>query len=452
MSPTALKFPISLGLALLALAGCGQSGPVATTAPPAATALAEADLAALADFPDIATQIERATVSIDLFGTRVSKLPTPGKAKGATFLTYKAMDNNLSTTLDEHLNTLERAGSSAGINVLALTDGDEKGDTRQYYLRQDRDFKKITSPYVRVGQGGESDTATAAAVKRAVRWADGTYPAKFRWVDINSHGGGYYGICIDDRGSDVIHMPQLAGALAGGGPIDLLTFDACQMATAEVAFELRKVAKVMVASEDDSLALGMNYDKSLMQLASQPASDPAALARDLVLRAQRLGPDSIARERSLRHGRKTKGPDMAIYTISALDLGKAERVASAVDQLAVALLAALPHQRAAIAMSLNAARPFYIATGDHRDLREVIDQLRQRVQDRGVQAGCQAVSATLFNKNGAILLARAANQEGNAPRGLSIYLPTNGSVDPIYRACAFAKATHWDEFLAALKT
>jgi hypothetical protein len=423
--------PLALVL-LTALTGCGRLAPVT------AGQQVLSDLGAMADLPAIAAQIDKAKLGVDAAGTKVSKLPVPGGAKPVTFLTYKALDNNLSEMLPEHLNTLERAGSSTNVNAVALTDGSDQGDTREYYIRQDNDFKTITSPYVSVGRGGELDSGDAASLARAVKWAAKSYPARFRWVDVNNHGGGYYGICQDEDTTHIIRLPQLAGALSAAGKVDVLSFDACLMATAEVAFELRNAAKVMVASEDESFALGMNYDVTLAALAKQPNVDPLAMSREMVLRANR------------------KGSDLRLPTISAIDLSKAGNVAGAVDQLAVALLKALPRQKQAIMMSLTAVKAFYVAGPDksdfdHRDLHEVVTQLKARVQDPGVQAACAAVQGTLFNRGGVVVMSRSANTEGKVTRGLSIYLPTNGNLDPVYADTAFAKATHWDEFLAALK-
>jgi hypothetical protein len=424
--------PLALVL-LTALTGCGRLAPVT------AGQRVLSDLGAMADLPAIAAQIDKAKLGVDAAGTKVSKLPVPGGAKPVTFLTYKALDNNLSEMLPEHLNTLERAGSSTNVNAVALTDGSDQGDTREYYIRQDNDFKTITSPYVSVGRGGELDSGDAASLARAVKWAAKSYPARFRWVDVNNHGGGYYGICQDDTSDKIIRLPELAAALKGSGQkLDVVSFDACLMATAEVAYELRGTAKVMVGSEDSSYALGMNYDQTLAALSTKAGMDADALGRDLVTRAQR------------------KGKVKALFTISAIDLDKGANVAQAVDQLAGALMADMKAEGPAIMTSLKAVKAFYVAGPDksdfnHRDLNEVVDQLRLRCDNPAVKAACQAVKTTLFNKGGAIIFSRATNEEGGVARGLSIYLPLDGQVDPIYKDTAFAKATKWDEFLAQLK-
>ncbi|MFP5503763.1 MAG: clostripain-related cysteine peptidase, partial [Candidatus Sericytochromatia bacterium] len=361
------------------------------------------------------------------------------KTKAFTFLTYKALDNNLGVTLSEHMNVLERAGSSTHVNALAFTDDIGPKNTHMYYVRKDGDRQSITSPYA-MASDRDLNTGSWTTLRKAIKWGFSEYPGRLRWLDVNNHGGGYYGIAQDDKSDRIIRLPELAKALkqgAGKSKLDVVSFDACLMATAEVAYEIKDSAKIMVASEDSSYALGMNYDQTLAALASKPNTDADDLARDLVLRSQR------------------KGKIKALYTISALDLSRAEVTTKAVDQLSRALIKALPANRKAIMMSLAAVKPFYVAGPDksdfnHRDLNEVADQLRQRVPDRDVVNACLAVKKTLFNRGGLVLLSRATSEQNGVARGVSIYLPTDGKVDPIYKSTAFAKATQWDEFLAAL--
>ena len=350
----------ALGLALSTLLGCGHVLPQEAVSRAALGLLARADLA------DIAAQIARATVAKDARGTRVRQLPVPGQVKPVTFMSYKALDNNLASTLPVHLNVLERAGSSSNVNVVALVDGDGPNDTAEYYVRQDADEATVTSPYLPIG---ELNTADPASLTFAVKWAATSYPARFRWVDVNDHGGGYMGICIDSTsGGAPIRLPAVAAALGAAGKIDLLTFDACDMATVEVGYELRNVARIMVASEDDTYPIGMNYDQTLAALATQPNTDPAALGRDMVLRAQRRGLDPV--KSGLDPTGNGLGRVLAIDTVSAIDLSKMDGVRRAVDQLAGALMAALPRQRAAVLLALADVKPFAVVgtESDHRDL------------------------------------------------------------------------------------
>lgn len=62
-----------------------------------------------------------------------------------------------------------------------------------------------------------------------------------------------------------MNLTSLRTALEGQG-FDYVYFDACYMATVEVAYELRKVTKYIVGSPSELPAGGMPYDKNLMHL------------------------------------------------------------------------------------------------------------------------------------------------------------------------------------------
>lgn len=398
-----------------------------------------ASRAVVDDYPEIEAQISKDTVLVDENGTRVRQLPLSPQSKRVTFLTYKALDNNLGLTLPMHLNILEQVGSTRAVNVLAFTDDIGPSNTRRYYMRRDTTDERVSSPYAPAASQ-ELDTSRPKTLSQSMKWAFGKYPSAFRWLDINNHGGGYYGIAQDDRGGGIMRLPQLRSALldgSGGRKLDLLTFDACLMSSLEVAHELRDTAAVMVGSEDSSYALGMNYPASLATMTRERTPEALELSRGLVLRALRLGSQK------------------ALFTVSAIDMTRVATLSQAVNELADSLLGIMPEQRSVILRSLEAVRAFYVSGPDksdfdHRDLNEVIRQLQLRVNDARVRAACQRVNQALFNKGGAIILSRSANEQGGVTRGLSIYLPLSAKMDPIYRDTAFAKETRWDELLTAL--
>lgn len=394
-----------------------------------------AGLGVLADVPDIARQIAVATMGKDELGTRVNKLPVPNGEKAVTFLTYKALDNNLTSTANEHVNLLERTGSSTNVNALALVDGEGAANTRRYYVRQDRDDAKVTSPYLNAA--GDVNTASETTLRVVTRWAfAGNYPAKLKWLDINNHGHGAFGIADDVRSGQQLSLPALARAIAAGAgqKLDVLSFDACLMASAEVACDMQGVAKYMVASEDQSYAVGMDYDKTLAALAKKPVA-PLELARALATRSRR------------------RGDDARIFTISVIDLDEAGHITEAVDGLGRALLAALPTQGAAIRRAVAEVPRFFLAgEADEgmRDLGDFAQRLQAKVADPAVQRACHQLQDVLVDHKRAVRMNWTA--DGNATaRGLSIYLPADGAFDARYRETGLARKTRWDEFLLALR-
>ncbi|MDB5097208.1 MAG: putative clostripain peptidase family [Cyanobacteria bacterium RYN_339] len=384
----------------------------------------------------------------DAVGKLVKELPKATGEKPVTFLTYKAMDNELSPYIAQHLDRLERSGSGAGINVLAYTDGAGTNDTRKYFVQADKQAGKVTSPYQAVA---EANTADAKTLEQAVAWAfGGDYPAKLRWLDLNDHGAGWYGILQDQTAVDPVRLAAMRKAIlagAGGKKLDLLTFDACLEASAEVSYEMRDVTGLMVASEDETFPLGMNYDQVLAELAKRPDMDAKALAKLVFDKVQKDGEDMIT---------AGDGPGVKrVYQMSVIDTSKAGDVAKAVDGLAGALIGAMGKQRKPIVSALQGVKPFYASSHGgfdwaHRDLGAIAEALRDAVPDAKVKAAAEQVLKTVNGPEGAVLHQVAAKEQQGAARGMSIYMPLDGKVDPVYMDTAFAKDTRWATFLKTL--
>ncbi|HEY9722731.1 MAG TPA: clostripain-related cysteine peptidase [Oscillatoriaceae cyanobacterium] len=399
------------------------------------------------DVAGIAKQIRAAKIKTTADGTLVKQLPKVDP-KPVTYLSYQADDNSLSPFIDKHVDVLEHTGSTKTANALVFGDGNVAGDTRAYYVTADKKLGKVTSPYVPMGPKGEIDSGSPAGLQQAVNWGFTNYPSQVHWLDINDHGAGWGGICLDNTADTHIALPDLPKAVLagnGGKPVDLLTYDACLMSDIEATYEMRNAAKVIVGSEDETLALGMNYDQVLAGLDKQPTTDPAEIAKRVVNTAQMSGADPIA-DNTVTNG-------MAIYHLSALDTSKAATTASAIDHLSQSLLKVLPDQRQAVLDSMHAVQPFYVASHGgvdwgHRDLVSFVQQLQQRVKDPNVkQAGDNVIKAV----KDMVIQTKAAPQEQGVAQGLSIYMPMDGEVDPAYLNTAFAKDTHWAQFLQALK-
>lgn len=112
-----------------------------------------------------------------------------------------------------------------------------------------------------------------------VTWAIRTYPAERTLLMMWDHGSGYEGFGGDENfpdGPRSMSIPALAAALQGaqaatGVKLDYLGFDACLMATVEVAKILQPCARYLGASQE--LEPGSGWDwKAVIETASrQPA-------------------------------------------------------------------------------------------------------------------------------------------------------------------------------------
>src|SRR3954454_23951675 len=91
-------------------------------------------------------------------------------------------------------------------------------------------------------------------------------------------------IAFDDGSGHSLDTIELGRAIAKaaqaiGRPLDLVGMNACQMSSAEVAYQLRGSAEVYVASQEDMPVQGWPYGDILPRLAAQPDMDAPVLGR-----------------------------------------------------------------------------------------------------------------------------------------------------------------------------
>ena len=259
------------------------------------------------------------------------------------YLVYMAGDNDLESYVTHDLNELEAGDYSADVNILVLADriegyADDDGDwtgSRYYRIVADDDDTVVSSPVTE--DLGEVNMANPEVLANFVAWASTNYPADHTALVLWDHGSGWDfagdaqppagpippSIAQDDSSTGVtlsIAEGELAEALtpwvAEHGRFDLIGFDACNMATWEVAYALAPFARTMTAAETTVGWEGYRYELVLDALAANPAMTATELA-DLMARTTVEGGE-------LSH--------------SATDLDKMDALASSIDKLALTLM------------------------------------------------------------------------------------------------------------------
>ena len=119
-------------------------------------------------------------------------------------------------------------------------------------------------------------------------YASTNFPAEHTAVLFWNHGGGTLGgVAYDENYSfDSITLDELQGALAAAWtenpedpPVDVIAFDACLMASLDVADTLSGFAHYLVASEEIVNGYGFSYDGFLQALSRNPGMTPVELGR-----------------------------------------------------------------------------------------------------------------------------------------------------------------------------
>lgn len=140
------------------------------------------------------------------------------------------------------------------------------------------------------------------------------------------------GVCFDEydgqylTGADIHDALETVAQSEPGFHLDLVGFDACLMATFEMANYLRDFADYMVASEELAPGYGFDYEAILSALKADPGIDTAQLGRVIA--------DSFL-ETNLRHT-----PD-DYMTLSVLDMSGMEALTAAMDDIGEGLSVAL---------------------------------------------------------------------------------------------------------------
>ena len=108
-------------------------------------------------------------------------------------------------------------------------------------------------------------------------WSAQHYPAKNYSLVFWDHGGGSLnGFGYDENYVDMLSLPEMEQALLSaseetGVTFDVIGFDACLMATAEVAYALEPYANYLVASEEVEPGHGWDYTPIIRSIMEDPA-------------------------------------------------------------------------------------------------------------------------------------------------------------------------------------
>ncbi len=411
---------------------------------------------------------------------------TPARAprKAWTVLVYLAGDNNLDEAGADDLAEMKSVGSTDEVDVVAQFDrAGASGRTYRYRLR-----KGTTLAQDRVASLGETNTGDPAVLEAFLIWGVETYPAERTLVVLWNHGAGWddtdlyrmarggagrdraraasgrtprsrgvrraevrrvaarlrrtvfatsvakavstRAILFDDNAQDFLDNLELKRVVAKvkaklGRRIDVLGMDACLMAMAEVAYQVRGAVAVQVGSEELEPGDGWPYAAILAKLAARPS-----------MTARELG--SVIVDAYLASYRASD-----VVTQSALDLARIVDLRQAVDGLARALAEGCADPATLLAIVRARRSTQHYDTKDYVDLAHLCERLEAAGAGEAIGDACGIVRGAI---EAAVI---ASGSKGGAvanSRGIAIYFP-EGSVSPLYAKLDFAKQGGWDRFL-----
>jgi len=362
------------------------------------------------------------------------KPPPPAKW---TFMVYIVGDNNLDEYVPLDIETeLAPAGSNEDVAVVALADRAATAEWTQtllFYVTQGME----ATPENAVEDWGEANMGDPQTLLDFIRWTKENYPADHYALSLWNHGWSWRPdhSMSDDTDGDTLDQHELEAVLDQVGPVDVIMYDACQMATIENQATVRAYSRAIVHSQEY-----VNWD---------------GIEYELVIPALHENPDMTAEELAVVINQSAA--TNAERTNSAVALNEDwDDLIAAVDAWAIALEHGLPKYRQHYVGAFRAAKYFW-QDRTARDLYDAARIIDERIDDPIIQARSQAVMAAVD----AVVLDEWHRQNFADAHGISIFLPAtvddlddpateNWNEFEYYREyLVFSQLTHWDEFLDA---
>jgi len=193
-------------------------------------------------------------------------------------------------------NRLESVGSSSEVQIVAEIgrskgfDNDTEADgnwtgVRRYLVKKDSDIQKINSTLLM--DLGEADMGDWKQAADFLLWARGKFPSKKVFFLIWDHGWGWLdpevpdsslldskSISHDFATNHYIKTSEIKNIFEKAGPVDVYASMACFMQMAEVVYEIKNYATIIVGSEEVVQLPSFNFEDFLSFMVKNPYATP----------------------------------------------------------------------------------------------------------------------------------------------------------------------------------
>ncbi|MBK6765437.1 MAG: hypothetical protein IPG71_03675 [bacterium] len=182
-----------------------------------------------------------------------------GQAKWTVML-YGAGNNDLdqanngTSYIVQDVQDMEKVGSQSGLNMIAMVSKYNGGGNARYYKVEyfpNENPNELSSPELE--NLGTKDMSDPQTLRNFLNYCKANYPAENYQLIIDDHGAGWPGSCSDELAGagGLLTLPETREAIATSDlqRVDVLTWHACLMSMAEVAYELRSVCDYMTSCQ-----------------------------------------------------------------------------------------------------------------------------------------------------------------------------------------------------------
>ncbi|MPV66155.1 clostripain-related cysteine peptidase [Burkholderia sp. BE17] len=314
-----------------------------------------------------------------------------------TLNAQKSLGQMTAATAGTRLNLVVTTGAGNGV-----VDGVDWSHTQRWVLRDGQKTK--------LADLGQQDMTRPDTLRDFLVWGIRNYPAKRYTIILNDHGGSYRGFGF--VGNSHLSLTDLVSAFDGakkitGASFDLIGFDACMMASVEVAAALQPYGRYLAASEDLEYH-PWDYASIVAGIASKPDMDGEALGE-------------LIANTYFTYTRYN-----ADFTFSVLDLSQVPQLLAAINDLGAELKSG-NYSTLQMAKIRSEAQSF---STDWTTATDVVDlmQLSRGLTD-GLEpplATTDAVITPLINK---VVIHRSAGTSRIETGGLNIFMPAGAAYD-----------------------
>jgi hypothetical protein len=281
------------------------------------------------------------------------------EAQWSVLLYINADSNGLEDDALTTFRDIAEIGSSPTLNIVAQFDRRERPSNAEAWRGARRFFITQSLPPVASSAlpafGGIVNSGDGRSLAEFVDWAMEAYPARQTMLVIWGHGSGYSqfrglsaprastlqrpssaeAATIDDTAEDPLYVREAQDALLQtlrGKKLDIIGLDSCLMGMLEVAYAMRDVARVLIASEE--LEPGASWSYSWLQAMQQGAPLDAESVARMVIEANAEPPrlDTLAAFRLDKVGAVTEALDEFVETALAAGDDAREAIITAREQ------------------------------------------------------------------------------------------------------------------------
>ncbi len=249
-----------------------------------------------------------------------------------TYMVYVCADNNLEDWWPPDVETFESVGSTSDVHFVALVDLYSTSGCELIHFEQGT--STVIETYSELNLG---DPQVAINFVNTVK---SLYPAKKYLISFWNHGWAWDYFCTDESDDDWLDVPELGQIMDAVGFIDIVGWDACDMAQIDVYYELVGHASYAVGSETWTPMLGWPTLANIQDLVNNPTQDALTYATELVVNYGEL---------------YTPLNNYGWETLSAVDVGQIPALATAFTDWTSEMTANLDGYKSRYAQALRGA-------------------------------------------------------------------------------------------------